>query len=153
MIGKSLNVSILDFRRVYCQVHVHKTLNPFQTMGIDRKRYCLTHLGLSLNVVPFIMKAIVGLLGGEVSCVCLSINCQQILMDFSISRLANERQLKWKQWIIQSDTTKLHMNNRKLTEYQLNAALLLRSILYCSTRNKRATQIPTGYGPRAAKLF
>ena len=35
----------------------------------------------------------------------------------------------------------------------LNAALLLRSILYCLTRNKLATRIPTGYGPRAAKHF
>ena len=26
-------------------------------------------------------------------------------------------------------------------------------ILHCSTKNKMATQIPTGYGPRAAKLF
>ena len=31
--------------------------------------------------------------------------------------------------------------------------LLRRSILYCSTRNKMTTRIPTGYGPRVAKLF
>ena len=37
-------------------------------------------------------------------------------MDFPISRLINERQLKWKHYIIQSDATKSHINNGKLTE-------------------------------------
>ena len=75
-----------------------------------------------------------------------SINCQKIFMDFPISRLANEKLLKWKQKVIQSDDTKSHINNSKLTDYRLKAALLLRrSILYRSTRNKMATRIPTTF--------
>ena len=101
------------------------------------------------------MSGDVGLFVGKGSLLCWpSINCQQIVMDFPISRLANERRLKWKQKIIQLDPTMPRINNGKLIDYRLNAALLLRmSILYHSTRKKMASQIPTGYGPRAEKLF
>ena len=59
-----------------------------------------------------------------ISCVCRpSTNCQHTLLVFPISRLANERRLKQKQYINQSDATKSHINNAKLTEYRLNAAL------------------------------
>ena len=80
---------------------------------------------------------------GGISCVMsavykLSANIYELFF-----RLANEKQLKWRQLIIQSDATKSHINNGKLIEYWINAALLLRSILYCSTRNKMATWIPT----------
>ena len=56
---KGANVSLLDLRRAYLQIHVRKTVWPYQTVKIDGKRYCLTCLGFSLNVVPLIMKAII----------------------------------------------------------------------------------------------
>ena len=56
---KGPNVSLLDIKRAYLQVHVQKTLWPFRTMKIGGQRYCLTRLGLGLNVAPLIMKAIV----------------------------------------------------------------------------------------------
>lgn len=54
-----MNISLLDLRRAYFQVRVPKILWPFQTVKIDRKRYCPTRLGFGLNLVPLIMKAIV----------------------------------------------------------------------------------------------
>ena len=54
---KSSHMSLLDLRRVYLQVRVHKSLWPFQAVKVDRKRYCLRCLGFSLNVAPLIMKA------------------------------------------------------------------------------------------------
>ena len=56
---KGANVSLLDLRRAYLQIRVLETLWPYQTVKIDGKRYCLTHLGFGLNVAPLIMKAIV----------------------------------------------------------------------------------------------
>ena len=56
---KGSNISLLDLKRAYLQVHIQKTLWPFQTMKIDEQRYCLTHSGFGLNVAPLIMKAIV----------------------------------------------------------------------------------------------
>ena len=45
--------------REYLQVHVQKTLWPFQTVKIGGQRYCLTRLWFGLNVALLIMKAIV----------------------------------------------------------------------------------------------
>ena len=46
------------------------------------------------------------------------------------------------------------MNNGKIIKSRLNAVLLLkRSILYRLTKNKMATRMQIGYGPKAAKLF
>ena len=56
---KGSNLSLLDLKRAYLQVHVHKTPWPFQTVKIDRQRYCLTRLGFGLHVAPLIIKAIV----------------------------------------------------------------------------------------------
>ena len=55
---KGSNVSLLDLKRAYLQMHVQKTLWPFQTVKIGGQRYCLTRLGFGLNVAP-LMKAIV----------------------------------------------------------------------------------------------
>ena len=52
-------VSVLDLRKAYLQVHVHKSLWPFQTVLIDGRRYCLTRMGFGLNVAPSVMRAIV----------------------------------------------------------------------------------------------
>lgn len=53
------NVSMLDMSSAYMQVHVAKSLWPFQTVIFRDKRYCLTRLGFGLNVAPLIMKRVV----------------------------------------------------------------------------------------------
>ena len=53
------NIPMLDLKRAYLQVHVQKTLWPFQTVKNGGQRYCLTCLGFGLNVAPLTMKAIV----------------------------------------------------------------------------------------------
>ena len=54
---KGSNVSLLDRKKAYLQVRVQEILWPFQTVKIGGQRYCLTRLGLGLNVAPLIMKA------------------------------------------------------------------------------------------------
>ena len=56
---KGSTVSLLDLRKAYLQVWVNKILWPFQTVVLHGKRYSLTRLGFSLNVVLQIMKTIV----------------------------------------------------------------------------------------------
>ena len=51
--------AIVDLRRAYLQIHVDKSLWPFQTVKIKGQRYCLTRLGFGLNVAPQIMRSIV----------------------------------------------------------------------------------------------
>uniref|UniRef100_A0A5S6QEW3 RNase H domain-containing protein n=1 Tax=Trichuris muris TaxID=70415 RepID=A0A5S6QEW3_TRIMR len=53
------NISIVDLRKAYLQLHVDETLWPFQTVMIRGRRYCLTRLGFGLNVAPMIMQAVV----------------------------------------------------------------------------------------------
>ena len=53
------DVAILDLRKAYLQVHVHKSLWPFQTVMLQGRRYCLTRMGFGLNVAPMIMRSIV----------------------------------------------------------------------------------------------
>ena len=53
------DVAVLDLRKAYLQIHVHKSLWPFQTVVLKGRRYCLTRLGFGLNVAPMIMRAIV----------------------------------------------------------------------------------------------
>ena len=56
---KGSNVSVLDLRRAYLQVRVHKSLWPYQTVIFKGKRYCLLRMDFGLNVAPSIMRAIV----------------------------------------------------------------------------------------------
>ena len=56
---KGSNVSVLDLRRAYLQVRVHKSLWPYQTVIFEGKRYCFSRMGFGLNVAPSIMRAIV----------------------------------------------------------------------------------------------
>ena len=49
---KESNVAVLDLRQAYLQVHIDKSLWPFQTAKIKGQRYCLTRLGFGLNVAP-----------------------------------------------------------------------------------------------------
>ena len=52
------NMSIVDLRRAYLQLHVHESLWPFQTVVYHGQRYCLTRLGFGLNVALSVMKAV-----------------------------------------------------------------------------------------------
>ena len=54
--------AIVDLRRAYLQIHVDKSLWPFQTVKIKGQRYCL---GFGLNVAPQIMRAIVKAVIGQ----------------------------------------------------------------------------------------
>ena len=51
--------SIVDLRQAYLQIHIDKSLWPFQTVKIKGQRYCLIHLGFGLNVAPQIMRSVV----------------------------------------------------------------------------------------------
>ncbi|CAM1316345.1 Uncharacterised protein r2_g2574 [Pycnogonum litorale] len=52
------NVSVIDLRKAYLQIHVHKSLWPYQTVEFRGKKYCLTRLGFGLNVSPMIMRSV-----------------------------------------------------------------------------------------------
>ena len=52
-------VAVLDLRRAYLQVHIKKSLWPFQTVEMKGQKYCFTRLGFGLNVAPLIMQSIV----------------------------------------------------------------------------------------------
>ena len=53
------NVSVLDLRKAYLQVHVHQSLWSYQTVLFKVQRYCITRMGFGLNVAPSIMQTIV----------------------------------------------------------------------------------------------
>uniref|UniRef100_A0A5S6Q5M4 Integrase catalytic domain-containing protein n=1 Tax=Trichuris muris TaxID=70415 RepID=A0A5S6Q5M4_TRIMR len=52
------NVSVLDLKRAYLQVHIDKSLWPYQTVVYKGCRYCMTRLGFGLNVAPLVMKTV-----------------------------------------------------------------------------------------------
>ena len=52
------NMSVLDLRSAYLQVHVHKSLWPYKTVLLEGKRYCLSCMSFGLKVAPSIMWAI-----------------------------------------------------------------------------------------------
>ena len=54
-----LNVSVLDLRKAYLQVHVHQSLWSYQTVLFKGRRYYLTRMEFGLNVAPSIMQTIV----------------------------------------------------------------------------------------------
>ena len=56
---QGVNVSLLDLRNAYIQIHVDKALWPFQTVIFMDQRFCLTQLGFGLNVTPLIMKSVI----------------------------------------------------------------------------------------------
>lgn len=53
------NLSILDLKNAYLQIHVDEKLWPFQVVKFKDKTYCLTRLGFGLNVAPKVMTRIV----------------------------------------------------------------------------------------------
>ena len=58
---KGSKVAVLDLCQANLQVHVDKSLWPFQTFKIKGQRYCLTCLGFRLNVAPIIMRSIINM--------------------------------------------------------------------------------------------
>ena len=55
------NVSLLDLRDAYLQVHVHESLWPYQTVVFQGRRWCLTRLGFGLSVAPLVMRKVLGM--------------------------------------------------------------------------------------------
>ena len=53
------NVALLDLRKAYLQIRVHRSLWPYQTVFFRGKWYCLTRLGFGLNIAPMVMKVVV----------------------------------------------------------------------------------------------
>ena len=53
------NVSVLDLRKAYLQVHVHQSLWSYQTVLFKGRRYCLTRMEFGLNVAPSTIQTIV----------------------------------------------------------------------------------------------
>ena len=56
---QGVNVSLLDLRNAYLQIHVDKALWPFQTVIFRGQRFCLIRLGFGLNVALLIMKSVI----------------------------------------------------------------------------------------------
>jgi len=52
------NVSIIDLRKAYLQLHVDPSLWKYQVVAYQGRRYCLTRLGFGLNVAPKVMTAV-----------------------------------------------------------------------------------------------
>ena len=55
---KRSDVAILNLRKAYLQVHIHKSLWPFQPVMLKGRRYCLKQLQFGLNVAPMIIRSI-----------------------------------------------------------------------------------------------
>ncbi|KFD58278.1 hypothetical protein M513_01041 [Trichuris suis] len=53
---QGMNVSVIDLKTAYLQIHIDKSLWPFQTVMVEGRRFCLTRLGFGLNVAPLVMK-------------------------------------------------------------------------------------------------
>ncbi|KAK8406345.1 hypothetical protein O3P69_007208 [Scylla paramamosain] len=53
------DVALLDLRKAYLQVRVHRPLLPYQTVFFRGQRYCLTRLGFGISIAPMVMKAVV----------------------------------------------------------------------------------------------
>ena len=53
------NVSLVELRKPYLQVHVHSDLWRFQVVEYAGRKLCLTRFGFGLNVAPKIMCAII----------------------------------------------------------------------------------------------
>ena len=55
----SCNVALLNLKKVYLQIRVHRSLWPYQTVFFKGQRYCLMRLGFGLSIAPMVMKAVV----------------------------------------------------------------------------------------------
>ena len=79
--------AIVDLRRAYLQIHVDKSLWPFQTVKIKGQRYCLNRLGFGLNVAPQIMWSIIKAVIGqdETVSVCSAAQVKMHLERFGLT--------------------------------------------------------------------
>ncbi|KRX66717.1 hypothetical protein T09_12756 [Trichinella sp. T9] len=55
---QGVNVALIDLKKAYLQIRIDKSLWPYQTVVFKDKGYCLTRLGIDLNVAPLVMKAV-----------------------------------------------------------------------------------------------
>ena len=51
--------AIVDLRQAYLQIHIDKSMWPFQMVKIKGLRYCLTRLGFGLNIALQIIRSVV----------------------------------------------------------------------------------------------
>nr|XP_047143321.1 uncharacterized protein LOC105844469 [Hydra vulgaris] len=58
LMSKNSNDSVVDLRRAYLQIHVHKRHWPYQTVIYKNQRYALTRLGFGLSLAPVMMSSI-----------------------------------------------------------------------------------------------
>ncbi len=58
--------AIVDLRWAYLQIHIDKSLWPFQMVKIKGQGYCLPCLGFGRNVAPQIMQSVVKAVIGKV---------------------------------------------------------------------------------------
>ena len=56
---QGVNLSLLDQRNAYLQIHVDEVLWLFQTVIFKSQHFCLTRLGFGLNVALLIMKSVI----------------------------------------------------------------------------------------------
>ena len=52
------NVSLLDLRDAYLQIHVHPSLWPYQTVVFQGRRWCLSRLGFGHSLAPMVMRKV-----------------------------------------------------------------------------------------------
>ena len=57
--------AIVDLHQAYLQIHIDKSLSPFQMVKIKGQRYYLTRLEFRLNVAPQIMRSVVKAVIGQ----------------------------------------------------------------------------------------
>ncbi|KAK4326819.1 hypothetical protein Pmani_002676 [Petrolisthes manimaculis] len=55
---QGINLSMVDLKKAYLQIHIHESFWPYQTVMYKGCRYFLTRLGFGLNVAPLIMKTV-----------------------------------------------------------------------------------------------
>nr|XP_047132503.1 uncharacterized protein LOC101240105 [Hydra vulgaris] len=58
LMSKNSNDSVVDLRRAYLQIHVHKRHWPYQTVININQRCALTRLGFGLSLAPVMMNSI-----------------------------------------------------------------------------------------------
>ena len=52
------DVTLLDLKKAYLQIHVDEKLWPYQTVVFRGTRYCLTRLGFGMSLSPSVMKTV-----------------------------------------------------------------------------------------------
>ena len=79
---QGVDVSLLDLWNAYLQIHIDKALQLFQMVVFKGKRFCLTQLGLGLNVAPLIMRSIVDITTSQI---CVMKSAMLVYIDIFIN--------------------------------------------------------------------